>query len=76
MRHQLLLLTILLSCGLIASAQWTWDGLLTTVEHLTDPAQGRVLAIMTDEAYIPIQIKEGVYATVANPQSNTPNTIG
>lgn len=67
MRHQLLLLTILLSCGLIASAQWTWDGLLTTVEHPTDPAQGRVLAIMTDDAYIPIQIKEGVYASVTDP---------
>ena len=67
MRHQLLLLTILLSCGLTASAQWTWDGLLTTVEHPTDPAQGRVLAIMTDDAYIPIQIKEGVYASVTDP---------
>ena len=76
MRHQLLLLTILLSCGLIASAQWTWDGLLTTVEHPTDQARGRVLAIMTDEAYIPIQIKEGVYATVANPQSNTQTLSG
>ncbi|MDD6927738.1 MAG: hypothetical protein PUI89_00385 [Bacteroidales bacterium] len=67
MRHQLLLLTILLSCGLIASAQWTWDGLLTTVEHPTDPAQGRVLAIMTDDAYISIQIKEGVYASATDP---------
>lgn len=76
MRHQLLLLTILLSCGLIASAQWTWDGLLTTVEHPTNPAQGRVLAIMTDEAYIPIQIKEGVYATVANLHSNTQTLSG
>ena len=76
MRHQLLLLTILLSCGLIASAQWTWDGLLTTVEHPTDQVRGRVLAIMTDEAYIPIQIKEGVYATVANPQSNTQTLSG
>lgn len=67
MRHQLLLLTILLSCGLTASAQWTWDGLLTTVEHPTDPAQGRVLAIMTDDTYIPIQIKEGVYASATDP---------
>ena len=67
MRHQLLLLTILLSCGLIASAQWTWDGLLTTVEHPTDQAQGRVLAIMTNDAYIPIQIKDGVYASVTDP---------
>lgn len=67
----LLLLMMLLGCGLIASAQKEWDGLLTTVEHPTDSAQGRVLAIMTDDAYIPIQIKEGVYATVANPQSNT-----
>lgn len=67
MRHQLLLLTILLSCGLIASAQETWDGLLTTVEHPTDPAQGRVLAIMTNDAYIPIQIKDGVYASVTDP---------
>ena len=76
MRHQLLLLTILLSCGLIASAQKEWDGLLTTVEHPTDQARGRVLAIMTDEAYIPIQIKEGVYATVANPQSKTQTLSG
>lgn len=67
MRHQLLLLTILLSCGLIASAQKEWDGLLTTVEHPTDPAQGRVLAIMTNDAYIPIQIKDGVYASVTDP---------
>ena len=67
MRHQLLLLTILLSCGLIASAQKEWDGLLTTVEHPTDQAQGRVLAIMTNDAYIPIQIKEGVYASVSDP---------
>ena len=76
MRHQLLLLTILLSCGLIASAQKEWDGLLTTVEHPTDQARGRVLAIMTDDAYIPIQIKEGGYATVANPQSNTQTLSG
>lgn len=67
MRHQLLLLTILLSCGLIALAQKEWDGLLTTVEHPTDPAQGRVLAIMTNDAYIPIQIKEGAYAPVTDP---------
>ena len=67
MRHQLLLLTILLSCGLIVSAQNTWDGLLTTVEHPTDPAQGRVLAIMTNDAYIPIQTKDGVYASVTDP---------
>ena len=76
MRHQLLLLTILLSCGLIASAQKEWNGLLTTVEHPTDQARGRVLAIMIDDAYIPIQIKEGVYATVANPQSNTQTLSG
>lgn len=67
MRHQLLLLTILLSCGLMVSAQETWDGLLTTVEHPTNPAQGRVLAIMTNDAYIPIQIKDGVYASVTDP---------
>ena len=67
MRHQLLLLTILLSCGLIASAQKEWDGLFTTVEHPTDQARGRVLAIMTDDAYIPIQIKEGAYASVTDP---------
>ncbi|WP_297173014.1 hypothetical protein [uncultured Porphyromonas sp.] len=76
MRHQLLLLTILLSCGLIASAQKEWDGLLTTVEHPTVQARERVLAIMIDDAYIPIQIKEGVYATVANPQSNTQTLSG
>ncbi len=51
----------------MVSAQETWDGLLTTVEHPTDPAQGRVLAIMTNDAYIPIQIKEGAYASVTDP---------
>ena len=51
----------------MVSAQETWDGLLTTVEHPTDPAQGRVLAIMTNDAYIPIQIKDGVYASVTDP---------
>ena len=51
-------------------------GLLTTMDHPSKATQGAILAIMTDEAYIPIQIKEGVYATVANPQSNTQTLSG
>lgn len=69
MKRKLLLLLISLSLGLTVSAQdvFTWDGLLTTMEHPTDPAQGSVLAIMTNDAYHPIKIKADEYAKVTDP---------
>lgn len=68
-KRKLLLLLISLSLGLTVSAQdvFTWDGLLTTMEHPTDPAQGSVLAIMTNDAYHPIKIKADEYAKVTDP---------
>ena len=78
MKKKLLLFMLCLSVGMTALSQNKTDiyGLLTTMDHPSKATQGAILAIMTDEAYIPIQIKEGVYATVANPQSNTQTLSG
>ncbi len=78
MKKKLLLFMLCLSVGMTALSQNETDiyGLLTTMDHPSKATQGAILAIMTDEAYIPIQIKEGGYATVANPQSNTQTLSG
>ena len=78
MKKKLLLFMLCLSVGMTALSQNKTDiyGLLTTMDHPSKATQGAILAIMTDEAYIPIQIKEGGYATVANPQSNTQTLSG
>ena len=61
MKKKLLLFMLCLSVGMTALSQNKTDiyGLLTTMDHPSKATQGAILAIMTDEAYIPIQIKEG-----------------
>lgn len=70
MKKKLLLFMLCLSVGMTAFSQNKTDlyGLLTAIEHPSEPTQGAILAIMTESQYIPIELSTGEYVPVSTPQ--------
>lgn len=68
-RHWLLLALLLFSKVTFAQRSFGEIGVLTTVDHPTDPSQGAVLALMTNYEYIPLEQSKGVYIKAREPRS-------